>query len=269
MGKPCDFFGELLGTFILVFFGCGSVAAAVLFKAHTSLFEVAFIWGLAVTFGIYATRHMSAAHLNPAVSIAMVVARRMPAGKLPLHFAGQFGGAFLAAACLYLLLGPSIAHFEQMHGIVRGSAESVKTAMIFGEFYPNPAAEPAAQVSHLLACGAEFTGTFLLVLLIFCFTDKCNLGKPDDAMAPFYIGLTVTAIISIIAPFTQAGLNPARDLSPRLFAWLAGWKTAAFPDNHGGFLTVYVLSPCAAGICAALVFQWCIRPLFCDGKKCD
>lgn len=73
MGKPCDFFGELIGTFILVFFGCGAVAVTVLFNAHTSLFEVAFIWGLAVTFGIYATRLMSAAHLNPAVSLAMKV----------------------------------------------------------------------------------------------------------------------------------------------------------------------------------------------------
>ena len=67
------FVGELVGTFLMVFFGCGSVAVSVLFSAHSGLFQIAMIWGLAVTIAIYATRHLSCAHLNPAVSIAMFV----------------------------------------------------------------------------------------------------------------------------------------------------------------------------------------------------
>lgn len=67
-----DFFGELMGTFLLVFFGCGSVAVTVLYSAHAGLFQVAMIWGLGATIAIYATRYLSCAHLNPAVSVAMV-----------------------------------------------------------------------------------------------------------------------------------------------------------------------------------------------------
>jgi len=73
--------GEFMGTFILVFFGCGSVAVTVLFKANTGIFQVAAVWGIGVTLAIYATRHLSCAHLNPAVSVAMVMAGRMAPGK--------------------------------------------------------------------------------------------------------------------------------------------------------------------------------------------
>jgi len=72
----------------------------------------------------------------------------------------------------------------------------------------------------------------------------------------------------VIAPLTQAGLNPARDLSPRLFAMLAGWQDAAFPDAEMGFLAVYVLGPIAGGLLAALVFTKLIEPLM-SAKRCD
>ena len=119
-----DFAGETIGTCILVFFGCGSVAAAVLFSAHSGLFQVAAIWGIGVTLAIYSTRHLSCAHLNPAVSLAMVIGRRMAPAKLPAYLCGQFVGAFLAACLLYLLFGPSIAAYETVHGIVRGAPDS-------------------------------------------------------------------------------------------------------------------------------------------------
>ncbi|WP_305043460.1 MIP/aquaporin family protein [Geoalkalibacter sp.] len=260
-----DFTGEFIGTFILVFFGCGSVATTVLFSAHMGLFQVAMVWGLGVTLAIYATRHLSCAHLNPAVSLAMVVARRMSARRLPAYLSAQFAGAFVAAAVLYLLFSPSIAQFELLHGITRGSAESTTTAMMFGEFFPNPGAGAAAAVSMPLAFLAEAIGTFALVFLIFSLTEGCNLGRPDDALAPLFIGMSVTLIISILAPLTQAGLNPARDLSPRLFSMLAGWGTAALPDRSLGFLVVYVLGPIAGGCAAALVFSRLVEPLM-NGK---
>ncbi len=128
MNRIHDFAGEAIGTCILVFFGCGSVAAAVLFSAHSGLFQVAAIWGIGVTLAIYATRHLSCAHLNPAVSLAMVIGRRMTPSKLPAYLGGQFFGAFLAACLLYSLFGASIAAYETVHGIVRGAPESVKTA---------------------------------------------------------------------------------------------------------------------------------------------
>ena len=260
------FVSELVGTFLMVFFGCGSVAVSVLFSAHSGLFQIAMIWGLAVTIAIYATRHLSCAHLNPAVSIAMVLGRRMPLAKLPGYLAGQFIGAFIAAAVLYLLFTDSIAQFETLHQIVRGSAPSFRTAMMFGEFYTHPG--DAAVVSQTTAFIAEAIGTGILVFLVFSLTEGCNLGRPGDALAPLFIGLTVTIIISVIAPLTQAGLNPARDLSPRLFAFLAGWRYAALPDQNYGFITVYVLGPICGGAIAACLFTYVIEPLM-KGKKAN
>lgn len=261
MGKMHEFYGELIGTFILVFFGCGSVAVTVLFNAHIGLFQVAGVWGVGVMLAIYATRHLSCAHLNPAVSISMVVGRRMKAGKLPVYIIAQFAGAFLAAMVLYLLFRNSILAYETIHEITRGAPNSIKTAMIFGEFYPNPGGSAVIDVSFLNALGVEATGTFLLVLMIFSLTEGCNVGRPDDALAPFFIGLTVAALISVLAPLTQAGLNPARDFGPRLFAWLAGWKAAALPDHRNGFLVIYILGPMAGGVAASLLFVHLLEPM--------
>lgn len=258
--QSTEFWGELLGTFILVFFGCGAVAVTVLFSSHVT-FQVAAIWGLGVTFAIYCSRYLSCAHLNPAVSVAMVVGGRMPVRKLPLYLSAQFLGALLAAAVVYGLFSSSIAHYETQHGLIRGEPASVKSAMIFCEFYPNPVTGTAAAVSTTNAFAAEAVGTFLLVFLIFALTDGCNVGRPDDRLAPFFIGLTVMTIICIIAPLTQAGLNPARDLSPRLFAYLMGWGLSALPDRHGGFLSVYVVAPCSGGIVASIFFTKVIQPL--------
>jgi glycerol uptake facilitator protein len=132
---------------------------------------------------------------------------------------------------------------------------------MFGEFYPDPGLGYTAPVSAMNAFLAEMAGTFALVFLIFSLTDGCNVGRPDDSLSPLFIGLSVTVIISVIGPLTQAGLNPARDLSPRIFAYLAGWKGAAFPDSHLGFLTVYVLGPITGGILAALLFEKIIKPI--------
>lgn len=267
-----EFVGELVGTFLLVFIGCSSVAVSVLFSAHAGLFQVAAIWGLGVTIAIYATRHLSCAHLNPAVSLAMVLGRRMSLDRLPVYLLAQFAGSFIAAALLYLLFADSIAQFESINGILRGSPRSVQTAQIFGEFYPNPGAGAAGMVTTMGAFVAEATGTFILVLAIFSLTEGCNLGRPSDTLSPLFIGVTVTLLISIIAPLTQAGFNPARDLSPRLFAWLAGWGSAAFPDQHGGFLTVYLLGPLAGAVSASLLFTCLVEPMMkakSDRGSCD
>lgn len=244
--------GELTGTFILVFFGCGAVAVSVLFSSLVGVFQVAIVWGFAVTLAIYATRHLSCAHLNPAVSIAMVLSKRMEIKLLPVYWLGQFLGAFLAAAALFLLFAGSITNYEATHGIIRGTPDSVKTAMMFGEYYPN--------ISSLTAFAAEALGTLLLVFFIFSLTEGCNVGRPDDALAPFFIGMAVMIIICIIAPLTQGALNPARDLAPRAFSYLAGWKQAAFPDHNFGLL-VYGLGPLLGGIIAAIFFTRIIQPV--------
>jgi len=253
-----EFIGESLGTFILVLFGCGSVAVSVLFGAYQGIMQIALAWGIGVTLSIYLTRHLSCAHLNPAVTLAMVIGGRMKARKIPVYLVAQFTGAFLAGLAIYLLFSPSISAFENVHSIVRGSVESVQTAKMFGEYYSTPGS--TAVVSMPLAIGAEAFGTFLLLLMIFALTEGCNIGRPHDAMAPLFIGLTVSSVICLIAPLTQAGLNPARDFGPRMVAWLTGWGPAAFPDQTGGFFLVYILGPAIGGITAALFFVWIIEP---------
>ena len=253
-----EFLGEFLGTFLMVTFGCGSVAVAILFDAHQGLFQIAAIWGIGVSLAIYATRHLSRAHLNPAVTLAMVVSKRMISRKMPVYLAAQFMGAFTSGVVLYLLFGSSITSFENASGIVRGTAESIQTARIFGEFYINNG-DPGS--SFMLAASAEAFGTFLLVLMIFSLTEGCNLGRPDDNLAPIFIGLTVTSVICLLAPLTQAGLNPARDFGPRMVAWIFGWGQAAFPDHSGGFFFVYMLAPVIGGQIAGLLFTRVLEPL--------
>lgn len=261
-----DFLGELLGTFILTMFGCGSVAVAVLFGEYTSIFQIAIVWGLAVTLAIYVTRHLCPAHLNPAVSVSMVLGKRMPARKLPSYLLAQFIGALLAGIMVLVLFNPSIESYELAHGIERGTAASVDTARMFGEFYPNPGDALVSTVSMPLAIVAEAVGTFVLVLFIFCFTEDCNVGRPDSNIAPMFIGLTVSICITLIAPLTQAGFNPARDFGPRVVAWLAGWGDAAFPDSDGGFFWVYILGPILGGAIATAFFVYVLEPIMKKNK---
>lgn len=253
-----EIIGEVLGTFLLVLFGCGSVAVSVLFDSHQGLMQVALAWGIGVTLAIYLTRHLSCAHLNPAVSLAMVLSGRMAFRRLPSYLCAQVVGGALAGLAIYALFAPSIAAFESANQIVRGTEASVRTALMFGEYYPNPGS--SAVVSMPLAIAAEAFGTFLLVLIIFALTEGCNVGRPDEALAPVFIGLAVTSIICLLAPLTQAGLNPARDFGPRMVAWAMGWGDAAFPDQAGGFFHVYILGPLLGGTLASQFFVRVLEP---------
>ena len=133
-----EFIGEALGTFILVLFGCGSVAVSILFEAYQGILQIVLVWGIGVTLAIYLTRHLSCAQLNPAVTVAMVISHRMSPRKLPVYLSAKFLGAFLAGIVVYLLFAPSIIAFESSHNILIGSAESVQTAKMFGEYYSIP-----------------------------------------------------------------------------------------------------------------------------------
>ena len=147
------------------------------------------------------------------------------------------------------------------HGILRGTPESIDTARMFGEFYPNPGDAAVSSVSLPLAIGAEAIGTFLLVLMIFALTEKSNEGRPSSSSAPLFIGLTVSSCICLVAPLTQAGLNPARDFGPRMVAWAFGWGKAAFPDAVGGFFWVYIIGPVVGAILSSLLFTRVMDPM--------
>ncbi len=257
------FFSELVGTFILIFIGCGAVHAAVAYGAQAGLWQVAICWGLAIIIAIYCTASISGCHINPAITIAMAAWSDFPAKQIPLYIGGQFAGAFLAAAVLFGLFSPALAEVEQRKGVKRGQPGSEITASCYGEFYPNPGGmaggdEPysAAEhedlrklVPHEVAFFAELIGTALLSLVVFCVTDDRNSQRPGQGQAAIFIGLTVAMLISVIAPLTQACFNPARDFAPRLFAFLAGWGDIALPlGTDWGWLTVYIVAPILGGL---------------------
>jgi len=265
---PNWFVGEFCGTFLLVFFGCGSVAAAVLTGAQVGIFQVAIVWGLGVATAIYLTGALSGAHLNPAVTCALATGGDFPARRILPYVAAQLAGAFAAAATLHGVFAGPLAAYEAAHGIVRGAAGSEATAMIFGEFFPNPGGRPLtsavrATVSPGAAFFIEALGTAVLVLVIFGLTDRRNAARPAQEAAPVMIGLTVTLLISLLAPLTQAGFNPARDLGARLWSATAGgWGAVPFTANGWGWLTVYVVAPLVGGQAGAIFYRVIFRPAY-------
>lgn len=256
---------ELIGTYVLVFFGVGAVHAAVLTGAQTGIWQAAIVWAVAISLAIYAVGAVSGAHINPAITVAMMAFRRFPAGKVPAYVAAQLAGAVLGAATLYALFGGVLHRYEQNAGIVRGGAGSELSAMVYGEYFPNPAAAKAMNwspkeaqeaVSPGQAMLAEGVGTAFLAFFVFALTDPRNEGGPGKYLRPALIGLAVAIIISVVAPLTQAGLNPARDFGPRLLAWMAGWGSVAIPGPRGGFFTVYILAPVVGAIFGSGVYHF-------------
>jgi len=263
---------EMCGTFILVFFGIGSVHAAVLSGAQAGLWQVAVVWGIAVAMAIYAFGAASGAHINPAMTLAFAAFRGFPKQKVPAYLGAQLLGAFLAATVLYALFQGLITHFEAANGLVRGQAGSQLSGMVYGEYFPHPGLQQALGwsdevVSLPVAMGAEFVGTALLAFFVFAVTDAHNQGGPGHAMLPVFIGLSVSILISVLAPLSQAGFNPARDFGPRLFAWLAGWGEIAIPGPRGGFFTVYILSPCLGALLGAFLYENLTRYKYCGCNK--
>ncbi|MDH4179181.1 MAG: aquaporin [Armatimonadota bacterium] len=254
---------EFLGTLILVFFGVGAVNTAVLAGAQQGLWQVAVVWGVAIALAIYAVGAVSGAHINPAITIAMTVWRGFPKGKVAPYILSQLAGAFCGSLILYGLFHGMIAHFEAVNGLVRGGPGSELSAMVFGEYFPNPAMigttpEAYRQVSHITAMFGEVIGTAFLACFVLALTEPRNPESPRF-MTPIFIGLSVSIIISIVAPLTQAGLNPARDFGPRLVSYIFGWGDVAIPGPRGGFLTVYILSPIIGAVFGAGVYQGLVR----------
>lgn len=258
-----QFTAELIGTFILVFFGVGSVTTAVSTGAQHGLWQVAIVWGVAIALAIYTIGAISGAHLNPAVTVAMAVWRQFPLGRIVPFIVAQLLGATLGSLILYGLFHGTIAHFEAAKHIIRGGAGSELSGMMFGEYFPNPGIigvgdEAYRQVSVWTAMLAEAIGTGLLVCFIFALTEQRNPNTPKY-LTPLFVGLSVSIIISIIAPLTQAGLNPARDFGPRLVSYFFGWGSVAIPGPRGGFFTVYILAPIIGAIIGGGVYQGFVR----------
>jgi glycerol uptake facilitator len=271
---------EALGTFILVLFGCGAVHSAVTTGAQSGLWQVAIVWGLGVMFASFVAGGVSGAHINPAITIAFAAHGRFEWSKVGPYIAAQMGGAMLAATILFFIYGPNLAAKEQAMGVARGETGSIVTAMCYGEYYPNPGLMSGKTWSDSAWQGyqkrvpfgqafiAELVCTAILALVVFAVSDSKNIAAPPSYLGPIIAGLTVAALISIIAALTQCCLNPARDFGPRLVAYLAGWGQAAIPGPNGhGFFTVYILAPILGATLGGGVYDWLIKPAFATPKN--
>jgi len=236
---------EFLGTFILIMFGTGVVAQVVLSGGTAgSYLSINIAWGLAVTMGIYVAGGVSGAHLNPAVSVALAVHRKFAWSKVLPYSIAQLLGAFAASALVFTVYREALNKFD---GGIRQIAGAHGTAGIWAT-YPQPylSTFPGGFIDQVV-------GTALLVLLVLALIDGKNLA-PSANLLPVMVGLVVVVIGQAFGFNAGYAINPARDLGPRLFTAIAGWRTEVFrAGNHWWW--VPILGPLTGGVLGGFVYD--------------
>ena len=192
---------EFIGTFWLVFGGCGSAVLAAAFpNVGIGLLGVSLAFGLTVLTMAYAIGHISGCHLNPAVSIGLTAARRFPASELPHYLVAEVLGGIAGAGVLYF-----IASGKPGFDIAGGLASNGYAAHSPGGY------------SLTSAFVAEAVLTFFFLMIILGATDR----RAPQGFAPIAIGLGLTLIHLIGIPVTNLSVNPARSTGPALM--VGGW----------------------------------------------
>jgi glycerol uptake facilitator protein len=257
---------EFLGTLIIIAFGDGSVAMVVAalnqsgrgkiaFAAQADWLIIAWGWGFAVAFGVWVAGGVSGAHLNPAVTLAQAMRRRFAWSKVPSYWAAQVLGAFVGAALVYLNYRPAINSLNLAEHITRGDPKSVSTFSIFATF---PAPYFGSWTGPFFD---QVIGTAFLVGFIFAITDEFNAPVKGN-MAPFVVGLIVVAIGLSFGANAGYAINPARDFGPRVWAWITGWKSVAFPGDYGNVNTYFwipIVGPLVGAAVGALIYDLGVR----------
>lgn len=213
---------EALGTFILVLFGCGS---AVLMGDQIGMLGIALAFGLSIVAAAYGLGAVSGAHLNPAVSLGLVIAGRLPSERLLPYVIGQLAGAILAAALLLLIAIGQNGYELSVNGLGQNG---------FGAGY-------LGEYSVTSALLFELVMTFLFVTVILGATS----ASAPSHMAGLAIGLTLTAIHLVGINVTGVSVNPARSIGPALFV---GGKALAD-------LWLFIVAPLAGGALAGFVWK--------------
>jgi aquaporin Z len=192
---------EFFGTFWLVFGGCGAAVLAAGFPALGIGFAgVALAFGLTVLTMAFAIGHISGCHLNPAISLGLVVGKRFPVSELPHYVIAQVVGAVAASSVLYVI------------------ASGVPTFDVHAGFASNGYAEHSPGGYSLFAClVAEVVLTAFFLIVIMGATDN----RAPKGFAPIAIGLCLTLIHLVCIPITNTSVNPARSTGPALF--VGGW----------------------------------------------
>ena len=215
---------EFIGTFWLVFGGCGSAVLAAAFpNVGIGLLGVALAFGLTVLTMAYAIGHVSGCHLNPAVTVGLVVGKRFPVTELWAYVVAQVAGGILAAAALYVIASGK-AGFD-----------------LAGGFASNGYAAHSPGGYSLVAClVAEVLLTFMFLIIILGATDR----RAPQGFAPIAIGLGLTLIHLIGIPVTNLSVNPARSTGPAVF--VGGWALEQ--------LWLFWIAPIAGAAIAGVVY---------------
>ncbi|XP_066511744.1 aquaporin-9-like [Hoplias malabaricus] len=238
-----EFLAEILGTFVLILFGCGSVAQAVLSRGALGeplTIHIGFTTG--VMLAVYMAGGVSGAHVNPAVSLAMVVLGKLSLKKFPVYVAAQFIGAFAGSCAVFGLYYDALMDYTNGALVVTGENA---TANIFASY-------PSKHLSVLNGLIDQVVGTGALVLCILAIVDKKNMGAPKG-MEPLIIGLTILAIGVSMGLNCGYPINPARDLSPRLFTAVAGWGMDVFRAG-GCWWWIPVVGPMVGAVVGAVTY---------------
>lgn len=259
-----ELLAEFVGVFILVTFGLGSVAMAIVGLTGsgrtTAIFDGAgdwllITWGfwLAVAMGIYVAGGVSGGHINPAATLAFAISKGFPWKKVVPYWIAQTAGGFVGAALLYLLYHQAIDAWNLVNHVVSRSSEGgTTTGWIFMTF-PAPYFH-GSLVGPLIA---EIVGTFFLILFIFAIIDSNNMAVQSN-LGPFMIGAAVMVIGISLGAATGYPINPAREFGPRVFGWLAGWGSNAFP-GPGGYFWVPIVGPLIGAALAAFAYKYAIE----------
>lgn len=218
---------EFMGTFWLVFGGCGSaVLAAGVPEVGIGWLGVALAFGLTVMTMAYAIGHVSGCHLNPAVSIGLWAAGRFPCRDILPYLAAQVLGAIVGAGVLYLIASGKAGFDASASGFAANG---------YGEHSPG-------QYGLVAALLAEVVLTFMFLMIILGATD----GRAPVGFAPIAIGLGLTLIHLIGIPVDNLSVNPARSTGPALF--VGGWALQQ--------LWLFWVAPIAGGLLGAAVYRW-------------
>jgi aquaporin Z len=214
---------EFLGTFWLVFGGCGSAVLSAAFpQLGIGFLGVALAFGLTVLTMAFAIGHISGCHLNPAVSVGLMVAKRFSSKDLPAYLAAQVLGGIAGSAVLYVIA-------------------TGKPGFELGGFAANGFAENSPGGYSLEAClVAEIVLTFMFLMIILGSTDR----RAPQGFAPVAIGLGLTLIHLIGIPVTNLSVNPARSTGPAVF--VGGWAIQQ--------LWLFWLAPIAGAAIAGIVY---------------
>jgi len=216
---------EFVGTFWLVFGGCGSAVLAAAFpNVGIGLLGVSFAFGLTVLTMAYAIGHISGCHLNPAVSVGLLAGKRFPASELLGYVAAQVLGGLAGAGVLFVIASGK-AGFDAGGGFASNG---------FGPHSPGQYSMGACLVAELVL-------TFMFLIIILGATDR----RAPQGFAPIAIGLGLTLIHLIGIPVTNLSVNPARSTGPAVFA--GGWAIEQ--------LWLFWLAPMAGAALAGVVYR--------------